>query len=133
MVNPSRHVSEKVTQDMKHLKPINSKDDLIKAYPNRFEGIGKFPGTYHIYHKEDTIPLVHTSWKCPIAIRLLVDKKRDKLLEQGIIVLVIEPTDWVSSLAYSWKADSDLRTCLNPTHLNKANTRIISSKVNTIS
>ena len=28
--------------------------------------------------------------------------------------------DWVSSLAYSWKADSDLGTCLNPTHLNKA-------------
>ena len=27
--------------------------------------------------------------------------------------------DWVSSLAYSWKADGDLRTCLNPTHLNK--------------
>ena len=33
---------------------------------------------------------------------------------------VTEPTDWVSSLAYSWKADGDLRTCLNPTHLNKA-------------
>ena len=30
-----------------------------------------------------------------------------------------EPADWVSSLAYSWKADGDLRTCLNPTHLNK--------------
>ena len=28
--------------------------------------------------------------------------------------------DWVSSLAYSWKADGDLRTCLNPTYLNKA-------------
>ena len=40
---------EKVKQDMKNLKLINSKDDLIKAYPDRFEGIGKFPGTYHIY------------------------------------------------------------------------------------
>ena len=29
-------------------------------------------------------------------------------------------TDWVSPLAYSWKVDGDLRTCLNPTHLNKA-------------
>ena len=38
----------KVKQDMKNLKSINSKDDLIKAYPDRFEGIGKFPGTYHI-------------------------------------------------------------------------------------
>ena len=31
-----------------------------------------------------------------------------------------EPTDWVSSLAYSRKADGDLRICLNLTHLNKA-------------
>ena len=31
-----------------------------------------------------------------------------------------EPTDWVSLSAYSWKADNDLMTCLNPTHLNKA-------------
>ena len=98
---------EKVKQDMKNLKPINSKDDLIKAYPDRFKGIGKFPGTY-------PIPVVHTLRKCPIAIRPLVDKKLDKLLEQEVIVPVTEPTDWVSSLAYSWKADGDLRTCLNP-------------------
>ena len=111
---------EKVKQDMKNLKPINSKDDLIKAYPDWFKGIGKFPGTYHIYLKEDAIPVVHTPKKCPIAIRPLVDKKLDMLLEQEVIVPVTEPTDWVSSLAYSWKADSDLRTCLNPTHLNKA-------------
>ena len=111
---------EKVKQDVKNLKPINSKDDLIKAYPDRFEGIGKFPGTYHIYLKEDATPVVHTPWKCPIAIRPLVDKKLDKLLEQEVIVPVMKPTDWVSSLAYSWKADGDLRTRLNPTHLNKA-------------
>ena len=110
---------EKVKQDMKNLKLINSKDDLIKAYLVQFEGIGKFPGTYQIYLREDAIPVVHTPQKCPIAIQPLVDKKLDKLLEQEVIVPVTEPTDWVSSLAYSWKADSDLRTCLNPTHLNK--------------
>ena len=85
---------ETVKQDMKNLKPINSKDDLIKAYPDRFEGIGKFPGTYH---KEDAIPVVHTSWKCLIAIRPLVDNKLDKKLEQEVIVPVTEPMDWVSS------------------------------------
>ena len=105
---------------MKNLKAINTKDDLIKVYPDRFEGIGKFPGTYHIFLREDAKPVVHTTRKCPIAIQPLVDKKLDKLLEQEVIVPVTEPTDWVSSLAYSWKADGDLRTCLNPTHLNKA-------------
>ena len=40
---------EKVQQDMKKLGPINSREDVIKAYPDHFEGIGKFPGTYRIY------------------------------------------------------------------------------------
>ena len=52
-----------------------------------------------------------------IAIKPLVDKKLDKLLKQ---VVIVQPMVWVSSLAYSWKADGDLRTCLNPTHLKKA-------------
>ena len=30
-------------------KAINFRDDLIKANPDQFEGIEKFPGTYHIY------------------------------------------------------------------------------------
>ena len=40
---------EKVKQVMKNLNLINSKDDLIKVYPEQFKGIWKFPGTYHIY------------------------------------------------------------------------------------
>ena len=97
-----------VKQDLKNLKAINSKDNLIKVYPDRFKGIGKFPGSYHISLREDTKPVVHTPRKCPIAIRPLVDKKLDNLLDQGVIVPMTEPTDWVSSL------------CLNPTHLNRA-------------
>ena len=27
---------------------LNSSEDLIKAYPDQFEGVGQFPGTYHI-------------------------------------------------------------------------------------
>ena len=85
---------------MKNLKLINSKDDLIKAYPDQFKGIGKFPGTYHIYLSKDAIPVVHTPQKYPIAIQLLVDKKLDKLLEQEVIVPVTESTYWVLPLTY---------------------------------
>ena len=31
-----------------------------------------------------------------------------------------EPTDWVSSLTYSWKANGKLRVCLDPRDVNKA-------------
>ena len=84
---------------MKSLQPINTREDLIKAYPDHFEGIGKFPGTYRIYLKKDPISVAHTPQMCPIAIRPLVDKKLNKLLEQEVIVPVTEPTDWVSSHA----------------------------------
>ena len=43
--------------------------------------------------------------KCPITMWPLVHEKLNEFINQGIIVPVEEPTDWVSSLAYSWKAN----------------------------
>ena len=40
--------------------------------------------------------------------------------KSGVIRQVKEPTDWVSSLAYSHKDRGDLRVCFDPRHLNKA-------------
>ena len=53
-------------------------------------------------------------------MRSLMHEKLDEFLEQGIIVPVKEPTDWVSSLTYSWKANGKLRVCLDPRDVNKA-------------
>ena len=39
--------------------------------------------------------------------------------QKGIIIKVTEPTDWVNSLACSWKPNGDLRVCLHPRDLNK--------------
>ena len=47
-------------------------------------------------------------------------EKLDEFLEQGIIIPEEEPMDWVSSLAYSWKANRKLRVCLDPRDVNKA-------------
>ena len=85
------------------------KEDLIKAYPDRFEGIGCFPGTCHITMHSDAKPIIHAPWKCPIAMRPLVQEKLDQFMEQGIIIQVEEPTDWVSSLTYPWKANDKQR------------------------
>ena len=63
---------------------------------------------------------MHTLNKCLIAIRPLVDKKLEKLLELEVIIPVTKPTDLVLLLGHLWKADSDLKMCFNPTHLNKA-------------
>ena len=90
----------KVNKDLQDLKPppLNTKEDLIKAYSDRFEGIGHFPGTYHITLCSDAKPIIHAPQKCPIAMQPLVWEKLDEFMEQGIIVPVEEPMDWVSSL-----------------------------------
>ena len=98
-----------VKQNLQDLKPppLNTKEDLIKAYPDRFKGIGHFPGTYHITLCSDVKPIIYAPQKCPTAMQPLVQEKLDEFMEQGIIVPVEEPTDWVSSLTYSWKLRRD--------------------------
>ena len=114
---------QQVHKDLTNLQPLNTKEDLIKAYPDRFEGIGHFPGTYHITLQNDATPADHAPQKCLIAMHCLVHEKLDEFLEKGIIVPVEEPTDCVSSLAYSWKANGKLRVCLDPRDVNKATKR----------
>ena len=75
---------QQVQKDLTNLQPLNTKEDLIKAYPDRFEGIGL---------QNDARPIVHAPQKCPIAMQSLVCEKLDDFLEQGIIVPVEEPTD----------------------------------------
>ena len=123
---------EKVTSDLSHLwnlasqhrwsplPPFNSSKDLIAAYHDHFEGIGCFPRMYTIHLCNNAQPVIHAPHKCLIAMHPLVCKKLDEFLEQEIIVPVRQPTEWVSSLAYSWKANGKLQVCLGPKDLNAA-------------
>ena len=47
-------------------------------------------------------------------------EKHSEFIDQGIIIPVEEPTVWVSSLTYSWKANGKLQVCFNPKDLNTA-------------
>ena len=40
-----------------------------------------------------------------------------------VITPVDEPTDWVLSVAYTWKESGELHLCLDPYDLNNANCR----------
>ena len=111
---------QQVQKDFTNQQQLNTKEDLIKAYPDRFEGIRHFPGTYHITLQNDAKPVVHAPQKCPITMQPLVCEKLDEFLDQGIIVPVEEPMGWVSSLAYSWKANGKCEVCLDPRDVNKA-------------
>ena len=84
-------------------KPTRSTDDLIKEFPDRFQGIGQFP--------------VNTN---PITLHPKVKEHLDKIECLGVITHVDEPMDWVSSITYIQKANGKLCLCLDPRDLNEA-------------
>lgn len=54
------------TKQAKGQPPITSREKLETLYPDRFEGIGKFPGEFHITLKDGAQPVVHPPRKYPI-------------------------------------------------------------------
>ena len=102
---------------------INSTDDLKRAYPDRFQGIGNFEGHFHITTDPDATPVVYAPRRCPIALKDEIEREIETMEEMGVISRVSKPTDWVSSLVYSRKSSGRLRICLDPKDLNRANKR----------
>ena len=58
--------------------------------------------------------------KVLIEAREEIEKALQKMVENGIIAPVTEPTEWVSSLKYPRKSDGIICPCLDPHELNKA-------------
>ena len=101
-------------------KCIKSTDDLMREFPDRFTGIGKFPGEYKIQLHPDAHPVIHTPRKCPISLRPKVKEHLAKMEALGVITHVDQPTDWVLSITYIQKANGELHLCLDPCDLNRA-------------
>jgi len=99
---------------------IDSVESLKARYPEQFDRIGNFPGEYHITLRPDAHPVIHAPRK--FAIHLTEDLKTElkNMGSSGVITKVTTPTDWVSSMVVSQKANGKLRICLDPKDLNKA-------------
>ena len=100
-------------------KCIKSTDDLTREFPDRFTGIGKFPGEYKIQLSPDSHPVIHAPRKCLIALHPKVKEHLAKMEALGLITHVDQPTDWVSSIIYIQKANSELHLCLDLHDLNR--------------
>ena len=99
---------------------ISSVDDLQKHYPDRFQGIGKFPTEQKLYVSKDAMPTRHAPRKAPVQLRDQIKAELDRMKSLDVIRPVTEPTDWVSSITYVQKNDGSLRICIDPSDLNKA-------------
>ena len=101
-------------------KCIKSTDDMRREFPDRFTGIGKFPGEYKIQLCPDAHLVIHAPRKCPIALHPKVKEHLSKMEALGVITHVDQPTDWVSSITYVQMANGELHLCLDPCDLNRA-------------
>ena len=104
---------------------ITSKDQIIRNYPDVFEGIGNFPGLPYTIHLDPSVQPKQTPCR-PVLIHLKETFKReiDKMLQAGVLKPVTEVIPWINSFTLVESKDKSgnhkLRICLDPTNLNKA-------------
>lgn len=67
--------------------------------------MGKFKGQYHITINTSIPPVIHPLRKFPVGIKDGIMAEIHEMVKIQVIMPVTELTDWVSSLAYSQKAN----------------------------
>ena len=104
---------------------ITSKEQILKRFPDVFEGIGKFLGKPYQIQLVPKVPPKQTPCR-PVTIYLKDNFKQeiDKMLKADVLKLVQETTPWINSFVLIEGTDKQgkpkLRICLDPTNLNKA-------------
>lgn len=111
------HNSQKVTTDNNCGDP---KEEILETYADCFQGVGLFPGEYHIELRPDAEPVIHPPRRIPESLREPLKTELQRMIDLDIIEKVDVPTDWVSSLVYVTKPNGELRICLDPCDLNKS-------------
>ena len=101
-------------------KCIKSTDGLMREFPDRFTGIGKFLGEYKIQLHPDPHPVIHAPRKCQITLCPKVKGHLAKKEALEVITHVDQPTDWVSSITDVQQANGELYLCLDPHDLTRA-------------
>ena len=98
-----------------------TKKEVVKKYPNVFQGIGKLMGQYKLEVEENAEPVVHPPRRVPIALKdkLKLELELERLQDRGVIMEVTEPTSWVSSLEIVHKPNGKMRVCIDPKDLNR--------------
>ena len=96
--------------------------DVIAQYADLFDGkLGRLDGDVHLEVNNNIIPTKLPQRRLPVAIRDRVEAELSKMVNDGVITPVTEPTPWVSALLVTTKkSDSGIRVLIDPIPLNRA-------------
>ena len=95
-------------------------EEMLSEYDDVFSGVGKLPGILHVQTDEQATPVQMATRSVPEALREEVKTELDRLVEDGIVKTVSEPTEWISAMVAVRKPSSGIRICIDPTPLNRA-------------
>ena len=115
---PSTKQMKIITVNQIKTDDINTINDLTNMYPDWFECIGNFEGTYHIVNYLTIPHVVHVPRRRQISMIREIKEELDQMERTGVIEKVTEPTDWVSSLVYA--PFYRIVTCDARTHARRA-------------
>lgn len=82
-----------------------------------FEGLGELPGKYHIAIDKNIPPSVQAPSRVPVVLRQPIEKTLQELVPHKVLLLVTDPTQWVSSMLAIVKPNK-VRICTDPRDLN---------------
>ena len=95
-------------------KPKVLQDPVLREYTYVFEGLGCLARNYRIEIDTTVKPVVHPPRRVQCALREDVKDELTRMVGDGIIAPVTEPTRWVSSMIAVRKKNNKLRICLDP-------------------
>ena len=92
---------------------------ILEQFKDVFKGLGCIKGVeYDIKMKADGIPVVNPPRRVPHALKSRLKEALDKLVQDGVLAQVEEPTEWVNSCVVVEKSNGKLRVCLDPEQSN---------------
>jgi hypothetical protein len=98
-----------------------TKDTVMSEFKTLFSGVGEIPGYAKLHLKENAVPVVNPPRKVPEALKSRFKAELDRMVFDGIITKVTEPTAWVNSTVLIEKPKTGkLRVCIDPKALNDA-------------
>ena len=119
------HVSRKESEVSTVAKLITSKEQILAAYSDMFDGIGCFlRPPFHIHVIPSVTPMQTPCWLIPVHLKEPFKQEIDKMLQAGVLKPVYQATPWINSFVLVEGKDKlgnlKLRIYLDPTNLDEA-------------
>ena len=96
-------------------------DEIVKQFPEVFNGLGRLSDSYTIKLKEEATPFALTTpRRVPIPLLPKVRDELQRMENMGVITKIKEPISWCAGMVVVPKPNGKVRICVDLTKLNES-------------